>query len=205
MIMKGNKMKINTTMRWISFIKFLFVTAGIILVSNPVFGGSFSIEAGLNYGQEPKGNYIENMSYFKRADSGRIGLRYIFDSGLSIGREAYSQAFDTREDEDRLLVITYGGFTLGWAWEGMFRSIVEIAIPEQGTVSIREKFFEGDADRLGYIDAIWFGYAADFGDEGLGAIASVRYVSSKTEDLFNADQELDASGFYWGLGLRYLW
>ena len=187
----------------------LFLGGWMILGSagDPLLAKELILEIGSNYGPQPKGEFADLLPHLERSprDAGRLAVRYLFNNGLTRAREAFRTSFYTSPAKNELLVVTHGGFTLGWAFEGDERYFIEFAIPEPSLVSLRSKYLQGEARRSDLIDATWGGVAVEFGGTTFGLLLSMRYVQMRTKDAFGLGLSLDATGINLGLGLGVKW
>ncbi len=191
----------------------------ISLYSTPVLAGDFIIEAGMTHPfVRPKGKFVESRE-LENETAGRVGLWYIFDFGLTVGRSAYSLAYrlkgqDTvgaRNVKDRYLVITPGYYTLGWAFDGSswafdesIRVILGIGLPEPALVSVRKQLFRGKSEDRQLVDSQGGVLLLDLGDDGVGILVSLQYDTLSTNNLFGTRKKFEYEGATFGISLRYL-
>ncbi len=178
-----------------------FGNAGELVVN---FGGSFPAS-------KPTGDFVDARNLGDGSIGSRLGVRYWFDSGLSLGRTAYSGVFtlddftdDADDTTETLLVISSGYFTVGWVFGDTIRFLLEAGIAEPAAISVRDTL-TSDADDLQLVDAYGYGLGVDFGSEGLGLLFEVNYDVMETNDLFGTGQDLQYQGANVGLSVRYAW
>lgn len=188
----------------------------ILLISlyvTPALAGDFIIEGGVTHPLiRPQGKFVKSLDLENEATAGRIGLWYIFDSGLTVGRATYSAAYrlkgqntvGTVSTKDTHLVITPGYYTLGWAFGESIRLILGIGLPEKALVSVREKLFEGESEGRQRVDSRGGGLLLDLGDDGVGILISLQYDTLSTSNLFDTGKDFEFKGGTFGISLRYL-
>lgn len=190
----------------------LMVLMLIFSQAHQLKAGQLSIAIGDSVGAVPTGEYVDLLDDISISKSIRWGVKYFFDSGLIIGREEFSAAHSIDDGTDtNVLVITAKGYTLGWAFGEEFQFIIEAAIPENATVSVRESefdIFNGDMLISDSAKSSWFGIAVDWGfmnkdSSGLGINFLLRQANMKSDDLFGSGKTFDGSGLYFAGSLRY--
>ena len=197
---------------------FFFLTSisGLLnLDMNSAYAGDISIEIGRGNGAKPKGEFIDGLEKIEGPfpyHNARFSINYYFDSGLVVGREQFGSYFEIEdESEASYLYVRINSFTLGWRFEDFYGLIVEAGIPEAGKIATSKNaidFFNSSSEDSQNVSAHWVGLKFDFGlngkdDRGFGAMFNLRQVSMSTDDLFDSGKSFDASGLYFGGGLRY--
>ena len=141
---------------------------------------------------------MDNQEQFEYViPSWRISLRYIWENGIILGREAFSTVYDVGNDQ--LVVVAHGSFTLGWMLRSGINLLFEVAISEPSFIYRKKGILSTKFQTKERLDSSnWLGIAFDFGEEGFGGIFSLRYVQLETD-------EFNVSGIHLGAGLRYLY
>ena len=174
--------------------------------------GDLSIELGDSMGPLPTGAYIEQLESSSQSKSMRWALKYTFAGGLLFGREEFSSASHINDGTNKnVLLVTAKGYTIGWAMGEVLRFVVEVALPEKATVSIRDDelaVFGGSSEKSEDLDAQWFGISLDWGfmnndGSGLGFNMMLRHLSLSNDVIFETGKDFDAGGTYFAAGFRY--
>ncbi|MGK5091554.1 hypothetical protein WDW89_05990 [Deltaproteobacteria bacterium TL4] len=177
----------------------------VFWVPSALSASDLSFEMGINRSsQQPTGTYVEDFDTVLSSFGGRFAVKYLFDSGFVVGRESFSSAFPVLDNGvEAILVITNGGFTVGWGFGDSLRLLFEAGIPEEGLVTLRADMMvlEVQEFHLGGSQT-WYGLSFDWGDAPLGWIMTIRQVYYHVDNAFDSGQTLEMEGVSYGLGIR---
>ncbi len=201
----------RTLIKLIQLSAMILIAVIAVAVEN-ASAGDISIGIGENLGPVPKGEYIDQFDETWQSKYYGYSLNYMFEMGLVIGYEEFSSSSKIRDDpDDFYLIVTSRGYSVGYAMGDAVRFVVKAGIPGKISVQARENMnygTGGDALDSQDIDSTWFAVSLDWGPfekdgTGLGIAFDFRMVTATADDLFDSQQDFDASGLFFGGVLRY--
>ena len=177
------------------------------------YAGSIALEVGGNYLLDaPKGGFMEELQLQEDGTGAHIGLRYIFDFGLLVGRESltavypYENPFEEEKSKQQgKLVISSEYYVLGFAFGEDIRSILEAGFREKSIVSTRKRVYSQTIHGSQMAQSQGFGFALDLGGDGFGLVIRLRSLAFIAEDLFASGKSFEFYTRSVGLGVRYQW